>query len=177
MIVGRDVVLTALDPSNSEVVRAWVNDPEVNRYMLAGHIPVTPSQELAFFDAVEVSESSYVFEVHVGGDMRLIGIVGIEAVDLRHRRGEIGVMIGERSEQGRGYGRDAIATTLRFAFETLGLHRVSIRAREDNARALGLYRSMGFVEVGRERETDFAEGRYFDLIVFDLLDREFAERD
>lgn len=175
MIFGREVVLTALDPGNVESVRGWINDPEVNRYMLAGHVPVTPGQERAFFEAVDGSDSSYVFEVHVASDMRLIGIVGVDGVDLRHRRGEIGIMIGEKSEQGRGYGRDAIVTTLRFAFRTLGLHRVSIRAREDNERGLGLYRSIGFAEVGKERDSDFAEGRFFDLFVFDMLDHEFAE--
>jgi len=174
MIAGRSVVLTALDPSNAETVRAWVNDPQVNRYMLTGHIPLTPAEELAFYHAAETSPSSYVFEIHVSEDMRLIGHVGLDSVDLRHRHGEVGIMIGDTGAHGRGYGRDAIVTVLRFAFDTLGLHRVGIKAREDNERAVHLYSSIGFSEVGRERECDFAQGRFHDVIEFDMLDREFA---
>lgn len=175
MIAGKSVVLTALDPSNAETVRAWINDPQVNRYMLTGHIPLTPGEELAFYQAVEASASSFVFEIHAQEDMRLIGHVGLDGVDLRHRHGEVGIMIGDRAAQGRGFGRDAIVTVLRFAFDTLGLHRVGIKAREDNERAVHLYASIGFREVGRERECDFAQGRFHDVIEFDMLDREFAE--
>jgi len=175
MIAGKSIVLTALDPSNAETVRSWMNDPEVNRYLLAGHIPLTPGEERAFYEAVEASPSSYVLEIHLAEDMRLIGHVGLDGVDLRHRHGEMGIVIGDKREHGKGYGRDAIVTMLRFAFNTLGLHKVGIKAREDNERGVHLYSSIGFTEVGKERENDFAEGRFFDVIEFDMLEREFRD--
>jgi len=175
MIIGTHVVLTALDPSNAETVRSWVNDPEVNRYMLVGHVPLTLGQELAYYQSVESSDSAQVFEIHVAKDMRLIGHVGFDGLDLRHRHAELGIMIGDREHQGRGFGRDALVTALRFAFDTLGLHRVAIKARHDNERGLRLYRSVGFKEVGVEREVDYAEGRFHDVICFDLLEPEFRE--
>jgi len=175
MLKGDTVVLTALDPSNAETVRAWVNDPEVNRYMLSGHVPLTPGQELAFYEDAESSDSLCVFEIHLAQDMRLIGHVGFDGVDLRHRHGELGIMIGDRDYQGRGLGRDALATALRFGFDTLGLHRVSIKARHDNERGLRLYRSLGFTEVGIERDVDYAEGHYHDVVCFDMLEPEYRE--
>jgi len=175
MIAGTSVVLTALDVTNAETVRSWINDPEINRYMLVGHVPLTSAQEHAFYEAAGASDARYVFEIHAKDDMRLIGHVGLEGVDLRHRHGEVGIVIGDKDAQGRGFGRDAIVTILRFAFHTLGLHRVAIKAREDNARGTHLYASVGFVEVGRERESDFAEGRFFDVIEYDMLDREYEE--
>jgi RimJ/RimL family protein N-acetyltransferase len=128
MIRGDAVVLTALDPSNAKQVRGWVNDPEVNRYMLSGHVPVTPAEELEFLRRAETSADRQVLEIHVAKDMRLIGLVGLDGVDLRHRHAELGIMIGDREYQGRGFGRDAIVTALKFAFDTLGLHRVGIKA-------------------------------------------------
>ena len=175
MLKGDKIVLTALDSSNAERVRAWVNDPAVNRFMLAGHVPLTPGQELAFYERAEALDSLCVFEIHVAEDMRLIGHVGFEGVDLRHRHGELGIMIGDREHQGRGLGRDAITTALRFGFDTLGLHRVSIKARHDNEPGLHLYRSIGFTEVGMERDVDFAEGRYHDVVCFDMLEPEWRE--
>jgi RimJ/RimL family protein N-acetyltransferase len=176
VIRGTKVVLTALDRQNSETVRAWVNDPEVHRYMLSGHVPVTAEEELRYYDESAASSAIYNFEIHVADDLRLVGHCGLINVDLRHRRGEVGIMIGDLGSQNQGYGRDAIVTLLRFAFDTLGLNAVSICAREDNERALHLYRSIGFQDAGRTRETDYAEGRFWDLVILDMLVGEFRER-
>jgi len=176
MIRGDKVVLTALDPGNAEQLRSWVNDPTVNRYMLAGHVPLTSAEELEFCRQAESSPSLQILEIHTAEDMRLIGLVGFEGLDLRHRHAELGIMIGEVGHQGRGLGRDALLTMLRFGFDTLGLHRVGIKARHDNERGLHLYRAIGFREVGVERECDFAEGGFHDVICFDMLESEYRER-
>lgn len=169
-------MLTALDRRNAETVLGWINDPEINRYMLAGHVPLTLGEEMGFYDRSENSPEVYNFEIHVADDMRLIGHVGLIGVDLRHRHGEVGIMIGDLTAQNQGFGRDALLTLLRFAFDTLGLNSVTIVAREDNERGLHLYRSIGFRDAGRTRETDFAEGRFFDIVLFDMLVGEFRER-
>jgi len=176
MIRGEKVVLTALDRRNAETVLAWVNDPAVNRCMLTGHIPLTLDEEMAFYDQSEALDSVYNFEVHVQQDMRLIGHTGLMNVDLRHRHGEVGIMIGDLASQGRGYGRDAIVTLLRFAFDTLGLRSASIRAREDNDRGIHLYESIGFRHAGVFRQSEFAEGRFFDEVLLDMLAEEYRDR-
>jgi len=176
MIAGTQVVLTALDSGHAETVRSWVNDPAINRYMLSGHVPLTPGQELAYYEMAESSDSVQAFEIHAAEDMRLIGHIGFEGLDLRHRHAELGIMIGDQQYQGRGYGRDAIVTALRFGFDTLGLHRVAIKARRDNGRSVHLYRSVGFEEVGVEREVDFAEGSFHDVVCFDMLEAEYRSR-
>jgi RimJ/RimL family protein N-acetyltransferase len=56
------------------------------------------------------------------------------------------------------------------------MHRVDLRCHEDNVRACRLYRRLGFVEIGREREAVYQEGRFADYIMFDMLDREFRAR-
>jgi RimJ/RimL family protein N-acetyltransferase len=176
VIRGERVILTALDPVNAPLMQGWINDPDVNRYMLVGHVPLTLAQEQAYYSRIENSDNAYGFEVHVAEDMRLIGHVGLEGVDLRHRHGEIGIVIGDQGSQGRGYGRDALVTMMRFGFDTLGLHRIGIKARTDNERGLHLYRSIGFKDAGVERDLDFAEGRFFDVVGMDMLEDEFRRR-
>ncbi|MFH0916389.1 MAG: GNAT family protein [bacterium] len=176
MIAGSKVYLTELDRENAETIRRWLNDPEVHQYLLVGHIPITPEDEERYFDAQSTSEGRYTFEIHVTEDARYIGNVGIKDVNLVHRRAELGLVIGSKKDWGEGYGADAIITCLRFAFDTLGLHSVRIRAHRDHRRALDLYRRVGFVEVGKERETVFQGGRFADYVVLDILDREFRDR-
>jgi RimJ/RimL family protein N-acetyltransferase len=173
MIRGGKVYLTELDRENAETIRGWLNDPEVHRFLLVGHVPITKEQEQLYYDQQSSSTGSYSFEIHVAEDGRYIGNVGIVDVDLVHRHGEVGIAIGDTQAWGQGYGGDAIVACLKFAFLTLGLHSVSIRTRADHTRALELYRRLGFTETGREREHVFQDGRFADYIVFDMLEGEY----
>ncbi len=179
MLKGEQVYLVPLDRANAETARAWINDPDVNEWLLSGQIPISRDGEIAFYSADEsdrAAGSAYRFEIHVAEDDRYIGNCGVEQVDRTHRHAEIGICIGSLPDQNRGFGRDTLVTLLRFGFDTLGLHRIAILANSENERALHLYRAVGFTEVGREREAVYMRGRFRDHVVLDMLDREFRER-
>jgi RimJ/RimL family protein N-acetyltransferase len=176
MIKGGKIYLTELDFANSEAIRAWLNDPEVYKYLMVGHTPISKEDERRYYEAQAISSDSRNFEIHLAEDGRYIGNVGVKGIHPVHRRAELGIAIGSKKDWGKGYGFDAIVACLRYAFDTLGLHTVKIRAHQDHVRALDLYRRVGFVDVGRERETVFQEGRFADYVVLDIVDREFRER-
>ena len=176
MLIGEKTTLATLDIANAETIRAWINDARVNRYLLAGPVPVSRGQELAFYERSEAqwaAGTAYRFEVHVTEDGRYIGNCGLDSVDMRHRDATIGIVIGDLASQDKGFGRDAIVTLLRFAFDTLGLHRVQIECHATNERALHLYRSIGFTEVGQRRDAVFTEGTFVDEIMLDMLEDEW----
>ena len=60
-----------------------------------------------------------------------------------------------------------------MAFRDLGAHRFWLDVKSANARALSLYRSEGFVEEGRLRESVRSGGGYDSLIVMSLLEPEY----
>ncbi len=176
MIRGNRIYLTALDRVNAEQSRAWINDPEVNCWMLTGHTPVSSAEEEAFYDAVEGSDSRSVFEIHLAEDGRYIGVCGLEELDTRNRCAEIGIMIGERGLHNSGLGRDAIETLARFAFDTLGLHTLRISYIEGNEVGAHLYRSVGFTDAGRQRERVYLRGSFHDIVLLDMLESEWRAR-
>jgi RimJ/RimL family protein N-acetyltransferase len=176
---GETIHLTPLDPANAETVRHWVLDPEVNRWMLSGHEPITPEEEAYFFsESLRLAKTgaAYRFEIHANDDGALVGICGLEHVDAKHRHADAGLFIAPPERWGEGYGADALRTLLGVAFAELGLHRVSIGVFGENTRAHELYLRIGFTEVGREREAYLLHGTYRDLVTLDMLDREWRER-
>lgn len=176
---GKNVYLVPLDVTNAEVARAWINDPDVNTWLLTGQIPLSRDAELGFYATAEENartRTGFVFEIHLRDGDRYIGNCGLEHVDLVHRNAEVGIVIGERDAWGKGLGGDALVTLLRFAFDTLGLHAVQISVFEGNTRAHDLYRRLGFTEGGRDREAFFARGAFHDHIRLDMLESEFRER-
>ncbi|MEU4364844.1 GNAT family protein [Promicromonospora sp. NPDC023987] len=81
--------------------------------------------------------------------------------------------------RGRGYGREAIAEVLRFAFDDvdgeagLGLHRVSLDVLSINPRAQALYESLGFRAEGRLRDIYRDGDTWADAIVMSILEDEY----
>jgi RimJ/RimL family protein N-acetyltransferase len=80
----------------------------------------------------------------------------VELYDLASDEATLGIIIGERSHWGRGYGTEAMRALLRHAFGSLGLSHVRLHTYGDNERALAAFRKVGFTE--RQRKTN-REGR------------------
>ena len=62
---------------------------------------------------------------------------------------------------------------LRFAFQELNLHRVSLRVYEDNVRGIRAYQKCGFAQEGQSREAVYRKGRYYDELLMSVLRHEF----
>lgn len=176
---GELVELSRVDPANAETLRAWLNDPEIHKWMLTGQRFVSAADEAAWLErsASEWAEGTgYRFEIHALDDGRLLGAASLEHVDAYHKHGEVGLFIAPPSEWGKGFGRDTILVLLRFGFEELGLHTLRICAFPPNEKAIALYRDIGFVETGRDREAWLISGAMRDLVRMDMLEDEWRER-
>lgn len=73
----------------------------------------------------------------------------IELYDVRAHGATLGIIIGERSHWGHGYGPEAIHALLEHAFCALGLDQVRLNTFGDNHRAQAAFRKVGFHEVRR----------------------------
>lgn len=76
--------------------------------------------------------------------------------------------------KGQGYGRECVRLLALMAFRDLNAHRFWLDVKSRNTRALALYRSEGFVEEGRLRESVRTEHGFDSLIVMSLLETEHA---
>lgn len=74
----------------------------------------------------------------------------------------------------RGLGTRLIEATLEEA-RRQGFVRIALSAHADNARAIALYRKVGFIEEGVERDGLWVDGRYCDLVAMAIIDE--ANRD
>jgi RimJ/RimL family protein N-acetyltransferase len=177
-IQGERVRLAPVGMEHAALLRDWVNDPGT-RHLLGG-----PAYQLSL--AVEeewlrarqeISWSNGMLlgieALDVPGAPRLIGTIELRNLSAESRRGEIGLNIGDPAYRGRGYGTEALRLLCRFAFEEMDLRRLELSVLEFNARAIRSYRSVGFVEEGRQRERMFILGQYYDDVVMGLLREEF----
>ncbi|KAK0615858.1 acyl-CoA N-acyltransferase [Bombardia bombarda] len=89
-----------------------------------------------------------------------------------HRNMLLGITIGD-GYRGKGYGGEAINWALDWGFMRAGLHRIGLGCFSYNPAGLKLYRKLGFVEEGRERESVLFERKWHDIILFGMLEHEW----
>jgi len=73
----------------------------------------------------------------------------VELYDIRGTVATLGIIIGEKTHWGRGYGPEAVGALLDYGFGRLGLERVRLTTFEDNPRAQAAFRKVGFEEEER----------------------------
>lgn len=164
---GHKVVLRPLDKDRDlETCQRWINDPDVNQYLLA-HRPITPTGEAEWFDQLEKSD-----DVHLAIDTHdgvFIGLMGIHKISWKDRVATTGALIGEAAYWGRGYGTDAKMTLLDYAFNTLNLRKICSSVLAFNERSLQYNLHCGYQIEGRRKAQIFGNGQYWDEILLGLF--------
>ncbi len=93
----------------------------------------------------------------------------------RCRSCEIGIVIWAKELWGKGYGTDAVRMLVRYLFEHEGLRRVELSTWSGNVGMIRCAEKCGFEREGIRREAvlNLRDGKYYDSLLFGILDREF----
>jgi UDP-4-amino-4,6-dideoxy-N-acetyl-beta-L-altrosamine N-acetyltransferase len=174
MIYGEKTRLRRIEREDIPTFVRWFSNPDVREFLTINR-PISIAEEAKWFERQLEDESGEIFAIETADGVH-IGNLGLHDINWVHRHAELGIVIGEKEYWGQGYGSDAIRTLLRFAFQEMNLHRVSLRVYEDNARGIRAYEKCGFKHEGRMREAIFRKGRYYDELRMGILGHEFGER-
>ncbi|KAM3470370.1 hypothetical protein MY8738_009776 [Beauveria namnaoensis] len=89
-----------------------------------------------------------------------------------HRRAGLGMSVGV-AWQGRGYGTEALRWLAGWTFAYGNMHSLFLQASSLNTKALHVYKKVGFVEDGRQREAVYMAGRWFDVVHMSILEQDW----
>lgn len=147
------VELFGLQPDDvTDEYVAWLNDAAVNRYLESRFVRHTPESTRRFVQDVVESDDSILFGIRYFPDGRHVGNIKLGPVDRHHRRAEIGLLIGDRSVWGRGIAASSIELATRYAFDSLGLLKVTAGCYAGNVGSRRAFEKAGFeVEAIRRR--------------------------
>lgn len=156
----------------------WVNLRRANRNYLQPWEPTWKEQHLsrqsyksrlAQFKKMIAADTGYPFHVFRADDNRLVG-----ACNLTHvQRGalqcaHIGYWVGQEYAR-NGFARASLRASLRFAFDDLGLHRVSAAVQADNVASIKLLETTGFTKEGVARSYLKIDNIWQDHIIYAKL--------
>ena len=156
---------------NDESTLSQLTDPEI----------ITASQQEQWFASLDVSRTSKRFvvtasrETSIGPVSINVGIFRADAIDHKNRSVMVGLDI-ERKWRGHGFSIPIYEMLLSYYFDTCGMNRVYLKVLETNERAIHIYRKLGFVEEGRDRQAVFRGGAFRDYICMSILRDEYVAR-
>lgn len=150
----------------------WFSDPRILRF-LGRNSPVILAEEERWFRDYQRRTDEQIFAIEVEGVH--IGNLGLHKIDAAHRKADVGIVIGEPELWSRGYGTEAMRVALRYAFDVLGLNRVSLDVLEHNERAIRTYERLGFQREGLHREDVYKDGVFVNVLRMGILARELPD--
>ncbi len=169
------VTLRPLEVGDRFCIRRWMRDPAVISYTVVvstpdyGAVdPYTVEEADSYLELLMTASDRKSYAILNNGDH--VGNVGLKHIDLRGRKAECFIEIGEHSVRRRGVAAQAMRAVLDVAFLELRLDVVSLGVFAFNAAAIGLYRKVGFAETGK-LGVHWAEGCAHDIIAM-RIDRQ-----
>jgi [ribosomal protein S5]-alanine N-acetyltransferase len=158
---------------------AWLNDPEVSKYLETRWSPQTSSSVEAFVQSMIESEHSYLFAIVERASGQHVGNIKLGPIQPHHAYADVSYFIGERASWGRGLASDAIRLIAQIAFERFDLHRVQAGLYEGNIGSARALEKAGFTLEGRLRRqlrVSKANDAWEDHVWYGLLREEWPPR-
>lgn len=156
-----DVVLRPFDRQHLAATLAWANDPELAR-LLNRTSSIDDDEHERWFLSLARRPDTRHFAIESGG--RHIGNVWLAAIDQRHRKAEVRIVIGLDDVE-KGSGARALTLVAEHAFSTLGLRRLYAYVLAFNLRAKRAFEKAGFELEGTLRQDRLSAGVPVDVFV------------
>lgn len=155
---------------------SWLSDPEVLRYL---ELRFSPPQTLVdlelFVNAVNASDNSLMLGIFLKSEKLHIGNIKLGPIDRNHSTGDIGLLIGDRAHWGKGLASKAIKLLSDYAYEELGLIKLTAGCYGSNEGSRRAFLNVGFVEEGRRTAQYCLDGQREDAVLMGKVNPIFGK--
>ncbi|HEY2322094.1 MAG TPA: GNAT family protein [Thermoanaerobaculia bacterium] len=177
MLHGKTVTLRPLTVADAPDTLALRMDVEANKAFMGYIFPVTEANERRWLESLYADgpRRRVDFAIVNRETKEFLGLIAVTDMDALQQRARFGVFL-RREARGQGVAPDAMAVFFDYVFRQLNIARVWLEVLADNAPAVKLYESFGFVEEGTMRRHHFQDGVFKDVKIMGLLREEFQTR-
>ncbi len=168
-IRGDKVVLRAIEPSDGQLLKDLINDPETE-YMLGGwSFPVSTQVQTDWIAGLKNDIHTLRCIIELMEENVAIGTVMLSDIDYKNGNAQVHIKISGNGLRGKGYGHDAINTIVKYAHSELRLTCIYANVSSHNVASLNLFTKCGFIKEGLLRKRLFKRGNFIDVVVLSIL--------
>ncbi len=167
------IELRPVAESDFELIASWLNDGEITTFMFYGQRPQTLKQVREWIEADLATDKNVILMVVDKENNKTIGFTGYYNLHFTARKGELRILIGDKSVWGKGYGTEIIELMTFYGFDRLNLERVALGFTSDNKRAEGAYTKAGFKHEGVAKHDIYRNSQYYDTAHMGLIREDY----
>jgi RimJ/RimL family protein N-acetyltransferase len=173
------ITLRPLEHADRDAIYAAVIESiaEISPWLPWCHPAYAPTETASFIQSSIqwwAQRSQFVFGIFDAADGAYIGGTGINQVNQQHRYANIGYWI-RTSRTGSGLAPRALRLAARFAFETLGLHRVEIAVEPENFASRRVAEKAGATLDSVMRNRIVKRGRPYPAALYSLVPEDLTD--
>jgi diamine N-acetyltransferase len=166
--------LREIDIQDLELINTWRNDPEIIDLLGNNFLYIAESVDRNWYQQYLQSRDKNIRLAIIPDDMSsAVGIVNLTGLHSVNRSAEFSIMIGNKEYWNQGLGKLATVQMLQHGFHNLNLHRIYLYVLTRNVRAVSMYEKTGFRNEGVLREAVYKNGKFEDMILMSILQRDF----
>lgn len=164
-LTGERVVLVQLGMDHVEGAWQALQDPEVLRFT-GTHTKFTRERVEDWTGKLPGRDDRADYAILRASDRAYVGDASLSDLDEDNQSMSFRIAL---IEFGQGYGTEATRLMLDYAFDVVGVHRVTLEVFDFNKRAQRVYEKCGFVREGVQREALYWDGQWHDTIDMAVL--------
>jgi ribosomal-protein-alanine N-acetyltransferase len=162
---GERILLRTLDAADAQgPYRLWMNDPQVTRFLESRFRSFSEADLRKFIGDANARPDTVFLGIFLRERSQHIGNIKVE-VSRPHLRGEVGVLVGDKEQWGKGYASEAIGRLAQYAFADLKLHKLTAGCYGANVGSMRAFESAGFFTEGVRARHYALDGEWLDLVL------------
>lgn len=167
-VVGEKIYLRPITMEDTDLVVKWRNDERVVQNFIYRK-PISREEHINWMEQKVATGKVIQFIICDMQTDKPLGVVYLQNIEEEHSKAEEGIFLGEEEAFGRGIGTEAAKLMIQYAFETLGLHKLTARVLAYNIASRRMHESAGYEQEAYFKEELYLEGHYEDLIFYGIL--------
>jgi len=168
---GEHIFLRALEPEDLDFVHSVENDESIwemsstqtpyskyviKQYLENSHKDIYEVKQLRLAICLQETEAT-------------VGLIDLFDYDPANNRAGVGIVIKDKANRGKGFGKEALALLINYGKAHLHLHQLYANIAEDNQNSILLFEKSGFMKVGVKKEWNLVGDQYKDEFLYQFL--------
>jgi len=100
-----------------------------------------------------------------------VGLIDLFDFDPVNNRAGIGIIVQDRGDRQKGFGREALGMVIEYSFKKLQLHQLYANIDLANVASTTLFTNFGFQLIGIKKDWNKRNNVYFDEAVYQLVNK------
>ncbi len=141
-----------------------LRDPEIIGLTEARHVLWNRDNAAEYIQSSNVPGQSQLIGVFLKDSNKHIGNVRLSGFSITHKRVELGIMLFDKTEWGKGLGTETLTGICNYVFNDLKLHKLSADYYAVNKASAKIFAKAGFEIEGVFKDHFLLDGEFVDSV-------------